>query len=51
MGDGGRFSYLVPKIVRKRLTYDELTGQLSEPEGSKRKLPRRSEEALNHSAN
>src|SRR5437660_9650059 len=30
MDDGDRFSYLVRKVVGKRLTYAELTGKLSE---------------------
>jgi len=28
MSDGDRFSYLVRKIVGKRLTYDQLTGKV-----------------------
>jgi hypothetical protein len=31
MSDGDRFSYLVRKIVGKRLTYKELTGKEEAP--------------------
>jgi hypothetical protein len=30
LSDAGRFSYLVRKVVGKRLTYAELTGKMEE---------------------
>jgi hypothetical protein len=34
MDDCDRFSYLVRKVVGKRLTYSELTGKTKNPPGS-----------------
>lgn len=38
MDDGHRFSYLIRKIVGKRLTYKELTGKTEQP-GSETEEP------------